>query len=493
VSAKQARYMMNHNVPLDMVQMPGSPGGAGSGIMQASANVPQGGLPGMAVPPGGLMGPPGMPMGPGMMPMGKGPMPVPPGGPTLPGAPMLAANGPMPPPGALPMGPPHRFSVARTQVRFVRPSGMKIAWFTMGPDGKPSYSSTPIETPGRYNFLQGAIYRLKLSSIDGAPAGLELYPTLEVVPTNPKTEAFLAHNAVPIEFTPEDFRQVTEGNYLVKVIYLPSPEYQELAASGTGEIVSTKLEPGADPIKEALRRGCILLVLRMGNMDQEVPNSPAIDAPGPHGAPSFFPPTGLPLMAPGMGPMPHGPGPMIPYTGPIPPMGPGGPMGGPMGPAGPMGGPMGPAGPMGGPMAGPGGPIPGPMPGPMPYQVPTGAPTGPQGGYPTGMPPMPPGMPPMGMPPGGGMPRPPAGGMPMPPSGGPASPGAALPSSQPTADSGAVRPASAAGAPTPGQWLPRPGQATSAQDTPGQSSANSAALPPTPAALATQDAGTSKR
>jgi hypothetical protein len=387
MNARAAHYMMNQSIPLNAVQMQAlnqsnaSP--SSSGVVQASANVPQGGVPGMAVPPGGMLAPPNMPMAPGMgmMPMGKGPMPpggpmmppggpmmppggpmMPPGGPMMPpGGPMMAAAGPLVPPGAMPLGPPPRFAVARTQVRFVRPSGMKIAWFTQGPDGKPSYAAAPLETPGRYNFLQAAIYRLKLSGIEGRP-GLELYPTLEVVPTNPKTEAFLAHNAVPVEFTAEDFDQVAAGNYLVKVIYLPDPAYQEFAAAGIGEIISTRLEPGADPIKEALRRGSILLVIRMGNMDQEAPNTPPIDAPGPHGphgAPPMLPPSGLPSIAPGMGGPMHGPGPMIPYTGVPFPMGPGGPMMGPGGPA--------------------------------PHMLP---PAGIQGGYPTGMPMMP--MPPQG-------------------------------------------------------------------------------------------------
>jgi hypothetical protein len=365
MNARVAHYMMYQSVPLSAVQMQAlsqPAAGPSSGVVQASANVPQGGVPGMAVPPGGLLTPPGMPMGPGMVSPGKGPM--------LPGNPMMAASGPMPPPGAMPLGPPPRFAVARTQVRFVRPSGMKISWFTQGPDGKPSYAVAPIETPGRYNFLQAAIYRLKLSGIEGRP-GLELYPTLEVVPTNPKTEAFLAHNAVPVEFTAEDFDQVAAGNYLVKVIYLPDPAYQELAATGTGEIISTRLEPGADPIKEALRRGSILLVIKMGNIDQEAPNTPPIDAPGahgppgPHGAPPMLPPSGLPSFAPGMGGPAHGPGPMIPYTGMPSPMGPGGPM---MGPGGPM--------PHGFPPFGVQGDYPGGMPmapmGPMPPAAPQG-------------------------------------------------------------------------------------------------------------------------
>ena len=35
--------------------------------------------------------------------------------------------------------------------------------------------------------------------------GVELYPTLEVGPTMPRTDAYLAHNPVPVRFTEEDF------------------------------------------------------------------------------------------------------------------------------------------------------------------------------------------------------------------------------------------------------------------------------------------------
>ncbi len=41
-----------------------------------------------------------------------------------------------------------RFQGQRTQIRFVRPSGMEIAWFTQGPDGKPMYSTNPVKAPG---------------------------------------------------------------------------------------------------------------------------------------------------------------------------------------------------------------------------------------------------------------------------------------------------------------------------------------------------------
>jgi len=233
-------------------------------------------------------------------------------------------------PGYMPGGPGYK--IGRTQIRFARPSGMRVAWLSQGPDGKPMYSPPVLEAPGRYNFLQASIYRLKLSNIEGRP-GMEVYPTLEVVPCNPKTEAFLAHSAVPLEFTPEDFQEVADGKYLIKVIYLPDPQFQELAAAGIEEIVSTRLEPGQDPLLEAQRRGCILLVIRMGNVDQEAPNTPPLESGNQqHGAMGALPPGMLPpgMIPPGMA----GPGgPMGPGAPSIPPylrpgaggMGPGGP------------------------------------------------------------------------------------------------------------------------------------------------------------------------
>ncbi len=296
---------------------------------------------GMPMPPAMMAGGPPMPnpmMPPGMMAQNGMPMmpPPPPGmiqqtaaygprGPVVPanfqmgGNPMMGGmQGGSPGAagmGAMTMNSQPRFPAQRTQVRFARPTGMKVAWYTQGADGKPAYSNTPTDTPGRYNFLQAAIYRLKLSNIEGRP-GLEVYPTIEVVPTNPKTESFLAHSSVPVDFTPDDFKQIAEGSYIVKVIYLPDPQFQDAASTGTEEILSTRLEPGVDPIQEACRRGSILLIVRMGNVDQEAPNTPPLNAGTPGGNMN-------PIMN-NFGPMNSGPpGSLVPFG----PMG-GGPIGG---------------------------------------------------------------------------------------------------------------------------------------------------------------------
>ena len=78
---------------------------------------------------------------------------------------------------------------------------------------------------------------------------------------------------LPVQFTPEDFDQVLSGNFVTKVIYLPDPEFQELALAGVETLVSTRLEPGVDPIVEADRRGAILGILRLGNKDVEMPTA----------------------------------------------------------------------------------------------------------------------------------------------------------------------------------------------------------------------------
>lgn len=169
--------------------------------------------------------------------------------------------------------PGRRFPNVRSQVYFVDPPGMHIGWQTAAAGSADRvYLPAQLTVPARYNFTQGYIYRLKLTDIPGRP-GLALYPTLEVAPSTPATDAYLTHNPIPAIFTEEDFDQVQAGNFVTKVIYLPDPKYQELAISGVETLVSTKLEPGVDPILEADKRGTILMIVRLGAIDLEMNQS----------------------------------------------------------------------------------------------------------------------------------------------------------------------------------------------------------------------------
>ncbi len=221
-------------------------------------------------PPAAMMSRPG-PMvdgpGPGVMPMmggmQGGPMGGMPGGPMggMPGGPMGGmAGGPM---GGMPFGGPMPppMPPATSQIRFVGPDGMHIGWLI--PTG---YAENQLVAPARYNFFQGGTYRLKINNIPGHEA-VTLYPTLQVYPGHPNTEAYLTHNSVPLQLTEEDLEQVESNNFVTKVIYLPDARYQELAIANVETLVSTRLDPGVDPIQEADKRGTIMAVLRMGNKD----------------------------------------------------------------------------------------------------------------------------------------------------------------------------------------------------------------------------------
>ncbi len=155
------------------------------------------------------------------------------------------------------------------QMLFSRPESMQVQWDVSGIG---QFDSEALVVPGRKNFPEGGIYRLKVTNIGGRE-GVELYPTLEVGPTTPRTAAYLAHNAIPVQFTEEDFDQVLSGNFVTKVIYLPDPEFQEMALAGVETLVSTRLDPGVDPIVEADRRGSIMAVVRLGNKDVEMPGT----------------------------------------------------------------------------------------------------------------------------------------------------------------------------------------------------------------------------
>jgi hypothetical protein len=154
-----------------------------------------------------------------------------------------------------------------TQIRFLGPAGMSIGW-QVGD----TFAENQLVAPARYNFVQGASYRLKLVGIGGRE-GMVLYPTLQVYPTRPTTQAYLAHNSVPLQLNDEDLDQIQTNNFVTKVIYLPDAKYQDLAA-GVEELVSTRLPPGSDPVQVAEQRGTIMAVLRVGNMDLEMPGQP---------------------------------------------------------------------------------------------------------------------------------------------------------------------------------------------------------------------------
>ena len=226
----------------------------------------------------------------------------------LPPAQMIAHPGPGvggPGPGIIPNMPPVGFDAAMpaptVQVHFRAPVGMEIRWDV---GGVGLYDSEPLVVPGIQNFPENGVYRLKVTGIEGREDE-RLYPSLEVGPITARTAAYLAHTPIPIQFTEQDFDQALSGNFVTKVIYIPDPEFQELAIGGVDTLVSTRLDPGVDPIVEADRRGAILAIIRLGRKDLEAPGA----AMGGAMQTGFSQELG---MAPGFSPVPFNGGGAVP-------------------------------------------------------------------------------------------------------------------------------------------------------------------------------------
>ena len=240
---------------MGMPGMPGpgmcGPGGCPPGMPGPGMGMPGGGMPGMVMPPGMQPGRPGVSQ------------------PGIPGA--VAAVGAL-------TGQPAPFADARTEVRFVGPAGMKIAWYAPRTDGRPGFSTQYLEAPARYNFLQASIYRLKLSDIPNRP-GVDLYPTLEVPPATNKT----AHVPGPQlgaaglhrgGLRAGRRRQLRRQGHLPARSAVPGPGRDRPRRGG---LVAPRAGRRPDPRGQAPRHDPA--IIRLGNIDLEAPNTPAMDSP----------------------------------------------------------------------------------------------------------------------------------------------------------------------------------------------------------------------
>ena len=161
------------------------------------------------------------------------------------------------------------YPVEATQVKFTGQPGMSIGWKVA--DG---WANDQLSSGNRFDFPQQAVYQLKFSGFPGQGyEALQLYPTLEVRGTDPTTREYLEHSVVPAEVTEEDLEHVLHNNMVTKVIYLPDPKHQSRAIAGVETLISTKLAPGIDPVQQAERMGTIMVVLRFGNKNLEMPTA----------------------------------------------------------------------------------------------------------------------------------------------------------------------------------------------------------------------------
>lgn len=119
------------------------------------------------------------------------------------------------------------------------------------------------QAPRKAGMLIGAVYRLRVTDIPQA-AGMEVFPTIEVID---RTYAPLGQEvrfAIPVELTEADLKLAIAGKFVTRVIYLEDPRH---ATPAQGDLPGQnwfEAAPGQDPLAVADGLGRPVAILRMG-------------------------------------------------------------------------------------------------------------------------------------------------------------------------------------------------------------------------------------
>ena len=138
-------------------------------------------------------------------------------------------------------------------------SGSIQVHFQLPPNTKPILATSKDEeciVHERVNLLAGKTHYFTFLGMP-VEQGIQLSGSIELLPLNPKTQSYLAHNAIPIQVTRGDIDQRNSSNFIEKAVYL------SISGGGIETLVSTLDAPVPDLIGEARRRGELFAVLRL--------------------------------------------------------------------------------------------------------------------------------------------------------------------------------------------------------------------------------------
>ncbi|MFN7732153.1 MAG: hypothetical protein ACK5OB_09625 [Pirellula sp.] len=119
-------------------------------------------------------------------------------------------------------------------------------------------------TPARVGLLVGAVYRLRMTGIEGEEE-LELFPTIEVIDrTCPPAER--EHRfPIPIEIDEADIADAVRGEMVLKVIYLEDSEAAEPVDTAGKPQRVLDIRPEQNALRTADQLGRPVAILRMGS------------------------------------------------------------------------------------------------------------------------------------------------------------------------------------------------------------------------------------
>lgn len=132
-----------------------------------------------------------------------------------------------------------------------------------------------LQVPFRKNLIPGTAYTFLMDQVPGRvdktdwPVPYRLtrsYGLFLDMPGSTGTGAsryYLAQNSIPISVTDEDLDQADANNTVTKVYFLAKADKGKPVGRSIETIVSTRLDPGIDPLDEAAKRGQLLAVLKI--------------------------------------------------------------------------------------------------------------------------------------------------------------------------------------------------------------------------------------
>ncbi len=124
----------------------------------------------------------------------------------------------------------------------------------------------------RAGFLVGQVYRLCALNLP-FQAGVEVYPTIEVIDRLYSPRGLEARFPVAVELTREDLELAAQGKFVTRVIYVEDPK-AALPAQSSGEQSWFDVKPGMDPLVVADTLGRPIAIVRMGGRVPDQQNDP---------------------------------------------------------------------------------------------------------------------------------------------------------------------------------------------------------------------------
>jgi hypothetical protein len=142
-------------------------------------------------------------------------------------------------------------------VEIKAPSGALVSLATTGQFDQPQ------KAPRRAGLLIGQVYRLRVMNIP-RNAGMEVFPTVEVIDRLYAPQGQQQRFAIPVELTLEDLELALAGKFVTRVIYLEDPNCALPVRDDPGAQSWFEVGPKRDPLATADALGRPVAILRLG-------------------------------------------------------------------------------------------------------------------------------------------------------------------------------------------------------------------------------------